>query len=105
MPASPEVADVKRPPLLEFHDVTVAYGRRPVLWNIDLTIDEPCLFGIIGPNGAGKSSLLTAALGLVPLAGGTVSFFGRPRSVAASAMCRSGKPSTGIFRSASAMSC
>ena len=78
MPASPEVADVKRPPLLEFHDVTVAYGRRPVLWNIDLTIDEPCLFGIIGPNGAGKSSLLKAALGLVPLAGGTVSFFGRP---------------------------
>ena len=65
-------------PLLEFHDVTVAYGRRPVLWNIDLTIAEPCLFGIIGPNGAGKSTLLTAALGLVPLAGGTVSFFGRP---------------------------
>ena len=30
-------------PLLEFHDVTVAYGRRPVLWNIDLTIAEPCL--------------------------------------------------------------
>ncbi|NBW87911.1 MAG: ATP-binding cassette domain-containing protein, partial [Planctomycetia bacterium] len=57
-------------PLVEFHDVTVAYGRRPVLWNIDLTIDEPCLFGIIGPNGAGKSTLLKAALGLVPLAGG-----------------------------------
>ncbi len=65
-------------PILEFHDVTVAYGRRPVLWNIDLTIDEPCLFGIIGPNGAGKSSLLKAALGLVPLAGGAVSFFGQP---------------------------
>ena len=64
--------------ILEFHDVTVAYGRRPVLWNIDLTIDEPCLFGIIGPNGAGKSSLLKAALGLVPLAGGTISFFGQP---------------------------
>ncbi|MFM9059932.1 MAG: metal ABC transporter ATP-binding protein [Planctomycetaceae bacterium] len=65
-------------PLLEFHDVTVAYGRRPVLWNVDLAIDEPCLFGIIGPNGAGKSTLLKAALGLVPLMDGTVSFLGRP---------------------------
>ena len=65
-------------PLLEFHDVTVAYGRRPVLWNVDLAIDEPCLFGIIGPNGAGKSTLLKAALGLVPLMNGTVSFLGRP---------------------------
>jgi len=64
--------------LLEFHDVTVAYGRRPVLWNIDLAIDSPCLYAIIGPNGAGKSTLLKAALGLVPLAGGTVRFFGRP---------------------------
>ena len=63
---------------LEFHDVTVAYGRRPVLWNVDLVIDAPGLFGIIGPNGAGKSTLLKAALGLVPLAGGEVRFFGRP---------------------------
>ena len=65
-------------PILEFHDVTVAYGRRPVLWNVDLTIDEPGLFGIIGPNGAGKSTLLKAALGLIPLAGGTITFIGRP---------------------------
>jgi len=65
-------------PLLEFHDVTVAYGRRPVLWNVDLVVEDPCLFGIIGPNGAGKSTLLKAALGLVPVAGGTIRFFGRP---------------------------
>jgi manganese/zinc/iron transport system ATP- binding protein len=63
-------------PLLEFHDVSVAYGRRPVLWNVDLTIDRPCLFGIIGPNGAGKSTLLKAALGLVPLVGGRIRFAG-----------------------------
>ena len=66
------------PPIVEFHDVTVAYGRRPVLWNVDLAIDEPCLFGVIGPNGAGKSTLLKAALGLVPVVGGAVRFFGAP---------------------------
>ena len=67
-----------QPPLVEFHDVTVAYGRRPVIWNVDLTIDAPCLFGIMGPNGAGKSTLVKAALGLVPLAGGSIRFFGEP---------------------------
>jgi len=71
--AEPHAADA-----LEFHDVTVAYARRPVLWNVDLTVAAPGLFGIIGPNGAGKSTLLKAALGLVPLAGGFVRFFGRP---------------------------
>jgi manganese/zinc/iron transport system ATP- binding protein len=65
-------------PIVEFHDVTVAYGRRPVLWNVDLAIREPCLFGVIGPNGAGKSTLLKAALGLVPVVGGYVRFFGAP---------------------------
>jgi manganese/zinc/iron transport system ATP- binding protein len=65
-------------PAVEFHDVTVAYGRRPVLWNIDLVINAPGLFGILGPNGAGKSTLLKAALGLVPLVGGRVTLFGRP---------------------------
>jgi len=66
------------PSIVEFHDVTVAYGRRPVLWNVDLAIDAPCLFGVIGPNGAGKSTLLKAALGLVPVVGGHVRFFGAP---------------------------
>jgi manganese/zinc/iron transport system ATP- binding protein len=65
-------------PMLEFHDLTVAYAGRPVLWNVDLVIDEPCLFGVIGPNGAGKSTLLKAALGLVPIVAGTVRFFGLP---------------------------
>jgi manganese/zinc/iron transport system ATP- binding protein len=65
-------------PIIEFHDLTVAYGGRPVLWNVDLAIDEPCLFGVIGPNGAGKSTLLKAALGLVPVVGGSVRFFGAP---------------------------
>ena len=65
-------------PILEFHDVTVAYGRRPVIWNVDLAIEKPCLFGVIGPNGAGKSTLLKAALGLVQVVGGYVRFFGAP---------------------------
>ncbi|MFM8578657.1 MAG: metal ABC transporter ATP-binding protein [Planctomycetaceae bacterium] len=64
------------PPIVDIHDLTVSYDGRPVLWNIDLEIDRPCLFGILGPNGAGKSTLVKAALGLVPVAHGEVRFFG-----------------------------
>jgi manganese/zinc/iron transport system ATP- binding protein len=58
--------------------LTVAYKEKPVLWNINLTIPQGMLAAIIGPNGAGKSTLLQAILNLVPIAGGTVSIFGRP---------------------------
>ena len=51
---------------LSIHDMTVAYHRKPVLWDIDLDIPEGKLVGIIGPNGAGKSTLIKAALDLVP---------------------------------------
>src|SRR5476651_1515189 len=64
--------------ILDVHDVTVSYHRRPVLWNVDWTLREPALVGIVGPNGAGKSTLLKAILGLVPLVSGAVTLFGQP---------------------------
>ncbi len=64
--------------VVEIHDLTVAYGRRPVLWNIDADLPAGQLIAIIGPNGAGKSTLLKAMLGLVPLASGYVRFWGQP---------------------------
>jgi manganese/zinc/iron transport system ATP- binding protein len=65
-------------PPLEVHDLTVAYHRRPVLWDIDFSIPRGKLVGIVGPNGAGKSTLIKAVLGMVPLASGWVRVFGRP---------------------------
>jgi manganese/zinc/iron transport system ATP- binding protein len=64
-------------PPLEVHDLTVAYHRRPVLWDVDFAVPEGKLMGIIGPNGAGKSTLIKAALGLVPLASGWVRIYGK----------------------------
>jgi manganese/zinc/iron transport system ATP- binding protein len=65
-------------PPLEVHDLTVAYGRQPVLWDVDFQVPEGKLIGIIGPNGAGKSTLLKAIMGLLPLASGWVKIFGQP---------------------------
>jgi manganese/zinc/iron transport system ATP- binding protein len=66
------------PVALEIHDMTVAYHRRPVLWDVDLTVPEGKLVGIVGPNGAGKTTLIKAVLGLAPLASGKVEIYGRP---------------------------
>ena len=41
---------------LAVHDLTVAYQRKPVIWDVDLNIPEGKLVGIVGPNGAGKST-------------------------------------------------
>jgi manganese/zinc/iron transport system ATP- binding protein len=65
-------------PLLDIHDVTVAYHKRPVIWDVDLTLKQPQLAAIVGPNGAGKSTLIKAVLGLVPMASGDVQIFGQP---------------------------
>lgn len=62
---------------VDVHDLTVAYHRKPVLWDVDVQISERRLVAVIGPNGAGKSTLIKAILGLVPLASGRVEIFGR----------------------------
>jgi manganese/zinc/iron transport system ATP- binding protein len=63
---------------LAVHDVTVAYHRKPVLWDIDFDAPEGQLTAIVGPNGAGKSTLIKASMGLIPLAAGRIEIFGKP---------------------------
>ncbi|MEN0006808.1 MAG: metal ABC transporter ATP-binding protein [Bacteroidota bacterium] len=65
-------------PAVEFHDLTVSYDKKPVLWNIDMTLPKGALIGIVGPNGAGKSTLIKAAMGLLPLGSGYVRIFDQP---------------------------
>jgi manganese/zinc/iron transport system ATP- binding protein len=65
-------------PALEVHDLTVAYHRRPVLWDVDLSVPSGNLVAIIGPNGAGKSTLLKSVMGLLPIASGWAKIYGKP---------------------------
>ncbi len=60
------------------HGVTVAYDRKPVLWDVDVDIDEAKITGIIGPNGAGKTTLMKSILDLIPRTSGAVSIYGEP---------------------------
>jgi manganese/zinc/iron transport system ATP- binding protein len=67
---------------LEVRRLTVSYGSRPVLWDVDASFPAGALSAIVGPNGAGKSTLLRAALGLIPADAGQVMIEGRPARAA-----------------------
>ena len=69
-------------PALELRRLTVSYGSRPVLWDVDATFPARALSAIVGPNGAGKSTLLRAALGLVATDAGQSLIDGRPARAA-----------------------
>lgn len=63
---------------LSVYDLTVAYHRKPVIWDVALEIPAGSLVGIVGPNGAGKSTLLKAVMDLIPRASGRIEIFGKP---------------------------
>lgn len=74
-PANPATFE---PCPLAVRDLNVAYHSKVVVWDADFDAPPGKLVAIVGPNGAGKSTLLKAALGLIPVASGSVAFFGRP---------------------------
>jgi manganese/zinc/iron transport system ATP- binding protein len=61
---------------LSVYDLTVAYHRKPVVWDVGFDVPAGSLVGIVGPNGAGKSTLLKAVMDLIPRASGRVQVFG-----------------------------
>lgn len=74
--SQPDKATPQVPLLVE--DLTVAWHRKPVIWDVGFSIPPGSLTGIVGPNGAGKSTLLKAVMDLVPTASGRVLVFGKP---------------------------
>jgi len=78
-PKSPIASKPEHSPLspLSIHSLTVAYGSKPVLWDIEYETPSRALVAIVGPNGAGKSTLIKAVLGLVPVAAGGAVFWGK----------------------------
>jgi len=63
---------------IRVEDLTVAYGEKPVLWDIDLSVPPGVLMAVVGPNGAGKTTLIKAIMGLIEPVAGSVAIFGKP---------------------------
>jgi zinc transport system ATP-binding protein len=63
-----------------FSSVSCRYGRATVVDGVQLHVAAGEHVALTGANGSGKTTLLRAALGLHPLAGGTVTVGGQPAS-------------------------
>jgi lipopolysaccharide export system ATP-binding protein len=50
---------------VEFSDISLAYGNRLILDNINFKINEGQIFGMLGPNGVGKSTIFNLITGLI----------------------------------------
>ena len=51
--------------IVEFENISLAYGNRLILDNINFKINEGQIFGMLGPNGVGKSTIFNLITGLV----------------------------------------
>ena len=51
--------------IIEFENVSLAYGNRLILDNINFKINEGQIFGMLGPNGVGKSTIFNLITGLI----------------------------------------
>ncbi len=65
-------------PLIEFKDVTLGYGKKIIISNLNCSIYPGDLLGIVGPNGSGKTTILKAILGILkPRQGQVIKYNGK----------------------------
>tara|TARA_B100000287_G_scaffold433823_1_gene496533 strand:- start:862 stop:1635 length:774 start_codon:yes stop_codon:yes gene_type:complete len=52
-------------PIIEIKNLTISYGNRQIVEQLNLSIQSSEICGLLGPNGAGKSSIYHCIIGLV----------------------------------------
>lgn len=62
--------------LLKIENIDTGYGKKPVIFDLSMTVNPGEIVSIIGPNGAGKSTILKAVSGILPLWNGDIFFNG-----------------------------
>ncbi|WP_196591460.1 ABC transporter ATP-binding protein [Pectinatus frisingensis] len=62
--------------IIDIKNLSIGYGNRQIIKNINITVSPGEIIGIIGCNGSGKSTLLKTLRGLLPSQKGTIRYFG-----------------------------
>ncbi len=60
--------------LIEFENVSLGYGNKIVIKDLNFFIKEKTFLGLVGPNGAGKTTILKGILGLLKPIKGSIRF-------------------------------
>lgn len=64
--------------MLTITHLSAGYGKKIILEDINLTVEDGSVVALIGPNGSGKTTLIRAASGVLPLASGELLVDGKP---------------------------
>ena len=62
--------------LLTINEMSVAYGRTPVIRDTSLAVEENEIVSLIGRNGVGKTTLMKSIIGLLQPSEGTIAYAG-----------------------------
>jgi len=62
--------------IVEFENISLSYGDRLILDNINFKINEGQIFGMLGPNGVGKSTIFNLITGLISPKSGKIKING-----------------------------
>ena len=63
--------------IIEFNNVSLSYGNRLILDNLNFNINEGQIFGMLGPNGVGKSTIFNLITGLINPNSGKIKITGQ----------------------------
>ena len=63
--------------VLEVQELKAAYGAAQVLFDVSFTVGDGEMVTLLGRNGMGKTTTISTIMGLMPAAGGRISFGGR----------------------------
>ena len=63
---------LKHKVMIQIKDLGFSYGEKAVLKNINMKLEEGCIYGLLGENGVGKTTLLTLLCGLKKPQTGTI---------------------------------
>ena len=66
----------KKSSIIEFENISLSYGNRLILDNINFQINESEIFGMLGPNGVGKSTIFNLITGLITPKNGKIKING-----------------------------
>lgn len=70
-------ATAAAPPDIEVRGLAARYGRRQILFDVDLTVDHGEIMVIMGGSGSGKSTLLRQLVGLDAPSAGSIRLLGQ----------------------------
>ena len=66
----------KQKPIVALKKISVSFGKRQILDDINFQVNRGQILGLLGPNGVGKSTIFNIITGLIKPAYGSILFNG-----------------------------